>query len=125
MAVLIPALAVSFAAFCVWLTVRIVNRRERWAERTLAAVVGLPALYVVSFGPACWICSRTQTGNNLLPSFYRPIVACMLIETPPIGGMFRWYAAVGTAKNWGWFRVLHTDDNHYSPWVFAEFPPAA
>ncbi len=33
-AMLLPALAVTFAAFCVWLTVRIVNRRERWAIRT-------------------------------------------------------------------------------------------
>src|SRR5437899_2862266 len=43
------------AAFCIWLTVRIVNRRERWAKRTLAAVVGLTVLYVLSFGPACWL----------------------------------------------------------------------
>jgi hypothetical protein len=46
--------AVAFAAFCVWLTVRIINRRERWAKWTLAAVVGVPVLYVVSFGPVCW-----------------------------------------------------------------------
>jgi hypothetical protein len=124
MTFLLATLAIAFAAFCIWLIVRIVNRRERWAKWA-AVAVGLLLLYVASFGPACWICSRTQTGNSLLPSFYRPIVACMLIETPPIGGLFRWYAAVGTAKNWGWFRVYHTNDNHYSPWMFAEFPPAA
>ena len=52
MAFVLPALAVAFAAFCIWLTVRIVNRREQWAKWTLAAVVGLPVLYVLSFGPA-------------------------------------------------------------------------
>jgi hypothetical protein len=52
MTIVLPALAVAFAAFCVWLTVRVVNRRERWAKWTLAAVVGLPLLYVLSFGPA-------------------------------------------------------------------------
>jgi hypothetical protein len=44
--ILLSTLAVAFAAFCVWLTVRIVNRRERWAKWTLAVVVGLPVLYV-------------------------------------------------------------------------------
>jgi hypothetical protein len=55
MNVLLPVLAVAFAACCVWLAVRIVNRRERWAKWTLAAVAGLPVLYVASIGPACRI----------------------------------------------------------------------
>ncbi len=58
MSVLIPTLVVAFAAFCVWLTVRIVNRRDRWAKWTLGAVVGLPVVYVASFGPACWITTQ-------------------------------------------------------------------
>jgi hypothetical protein len=48
---ILPALGVLFAAVCVWLTVRIINRKERWAKRTLAVVIGLPALYVLSVGP--------------------------------------------------------------------------
>ena len=36
MTILLPAQGTAFAAFCVWLTVRIVNRRERWAKWTLA-----------------------------------------------------------------------------------------
>jgi len=36
MTMILPTLAVAFAAFCVWLTVRIVNRRE-----PLAIAVGL------------------------------------------------------------------------------------
>jgi len=48
-------LGVAFAAFCIWLGVRIFNRRERWAKWTLAAVLGLPLLYILSFGPACWL----------------------------------------------------------------------
>jgi hypothetical protein len=38
MDLLFSGLAVSIAAFCVWLTVRIVNRRERWAKRTAVAM---------------------------------------------------------------------------------------
>jgi type II secretion system protein G len=42
MSIVLPALAVAFAAFCVWLSVRICNRRERWAKWTLgAALVGM------------------------------------------------------------------------------------
>jgi len=52
---LLSAPALPFAAFCIWLGVRIVNRRERWAKWTLAATLALPVLYVASFGPACWI----------------------------------------------------------------------
>src|SRR5262245_7492771 len=55
MAIVLATLAVAFAAFCVWLTVRIANRKERWAKWTLAGVVGMPVLYVASFGPVCWI----------------------------------------------------------------------
>jgi hypothetical protein len=36
--------SVAFAAFCIWLGVRIVNRKERWAKWTLAGalIVGCP-----------------------------------------------------------------------------------
>jgi hypothetical protein len=33
MASTLAVFCVAFAAFCVWLGVRIVNRRERWAKR--------------------------------------------------------------------------------------------
>jgi len=39
---LLAALAVAFAAFCIWLTVRIITRRERWAIWT-AATFGMLA----------------------------------------------------------------------------------
>lgn len=55
MNIILPSLIIAFTAVCVWLMVRIVNRRERWAKWTLAAIVGLPVLYIASFGPACWL----------------------------------------------------------------------
>ena len=48
MTIFLPTLAVAFAAFCVWRTVRIVNRRERWAKWTLAVVVGMPVLVIAA-----------------------------------------------------------------------------
>jgi hypothetical protein len=66
-----PLIATAFVATWIWLIVRIVNRRERWAKWTLAAAVGVPVLYVASFGPACWIYSRKD--ERALPIIYFPI----------------------------------------------------
>ena len=60
MTILLPALAVAFAALCVWLGVRIINRRERWAKWTLVGILSLLALYPFSCGPAR--CLYLKTG---------------------------------------------------------------
>jgi len=61
-------LAIAFTAFCVWMTVRIVNRREQWAKWTLAIVVA-SILYVASFGPA-----RAAYVHRIVPEWtYKPM----------------------------------------------------
>src|SRR5690242_3734333 len=102
MNILLAILAVAFAALCVWLSVRIVNRRERWAKWTWATVLGLPVLYVASFGPACWWVSRVQVTQEqgahkwtirTVPRFYRPLLN---EYTPkPICDAFRRYGQIG------------------------------
>jgi hypothetical protein len=72
--IVLPALAVPFAAFCVWLGVRIVNRRERWAKWTLAGVLGVPVLYALSFGPACWLVRHNCLAKLSVAHVYFPIV---------------------------------------------------
>ena len=78
MTFILPALAVAFAAFCVWLTVRIVNRRERWTKWTLAAAIGVPGLYILSFGPACWMVDRGNVAARPVAMLYRPILVVIL-----------------------------------------------
>lgn len=57
-------LAVGLPTFCIWLVVRIVNRRERWAKWTMGALIAGSVLYVASFGLAVhtlrsgWISER-------------------------------------------------------------------
>jgi len=58
MAIALAIFGVGFAAFCVWLTVRIVNRRERWAKRIGLGLCALVVLYPLSSGPARWLNSR-------------------------------------------------------------------
>ena len=81
MTILLPA--VAFAASCVWLTMRIVNRRARWAKWTLAAAVSLPVIYVASFGPWCWIRSRTVRRFET-PVIYGPIAHSIATYDPSV-----------------------------------------
>jgi hypothetical protein len=59
------ATGLLFVAFCIWLTVRIVNRRERWAKRT-AIVVAAVLLYVLSLGPLIWLDSRGMLNDTAI-----------------------------------------------------------
>ena len=46
-----PALCVAFAAFAVWLAVRLVNRQERWAKQT-AIGMGAALVLFLALAPA-------------------------------------------------------------------------
>jgi len=94
---IIAALAMAFAAFCVWLTVRIVNRRERWAKCTavLVAIVALVG-YPLSFGPACWINLRTGSGGRVLGAFYKPIGCLYLHSGDALGEVIGTWANLGS-----------------------------
>jgi hypothetical protein len=96
------------------------DRKKPGMAFWVAVVVVVLALYVLSFGPACWITSRTG-GDHLLPTIYRPVVAAIAspsnerpaIFTMPSGpnggrvyayprGLMSWYATVGAAPGWKW-----------------------
>jgi|SRR5579863_9504478 len=96
MTILLPTLAATFAALYVWLTMRIVNRRERWAKWTLAGVVGVPMLYVLSFGPACWLAVHQKWIRGTVNSVYSPVAWARLKVVPDsVGRAIDWYASVG------------------------------
>jgi RsiW-degrading membrane proteinase PrsW (M82 family) len=61
MEILLAAVGIACAAFCVWLVVRIANRRERWAKRMAVALVVLLAGYPLSIGPV--FCLRIMIGD--------------------------------------------------------------
>lgn len=76
MTIVIATLAVAFAAFCVGLTVRIVNRRERWAKWTLVGMsLVAAASYVLSYP---WVVGVAIRNNDpaidRVIQFYTPIV---------------------------------------------------
>jgi hypothetical protein len=103
--VLLQALAVALAAFSIWLTVRIVNRRERWAKWTAVGLVVVLLAYPLSFGPVCWLNSQPVTTKNPspMPKLRHPPLA-MIIYIPlgrlassntVIGHAVLWWAAYG------------------------------
>lgn len=78
-----------------------------WATVALVVVfVGYP----LSFGPACWVTSRLNTGANVLPSAYRPIIWGLSMSG--LNKPIRWYARVGAAPTWDWWRWEYRDE----PW---------
>ncbi len=91
---MLPALAVTFIAFCIWLTVRIINRRERWAKRMAVATAVLLLAYPLSEGPANWLDRR-----GLLPIWsYRPLFGNLYVplnevavRTRPTSAVREWY----------------------------------
>jgi hypothetical protein len=89
------------------------RKKPGWVFYTTVAL-SLPLLYVATFGPACWVSSRTGLGTGALGAFYRPLVreisvewrASMLDDQPNenrIGVALEWYANFGAAEDWRWW----------------------
>jgi hypothetical protein len=99
-------------------------------------VIGLPVLYVASLRPACWITSRADCGESLLPVVYWPILKLMswkevhdLASRPPEGGfwdhasdgtllrdgLFCWYAEVAAREGAHWFYTVSYERNRAEP----------
>jgi hypothetical protein len=57
-----------------------------WATVMLVVAV----LYVLSFGPACWLCDRDVVSEELVESIYRPVIICAG-ATGPSWTALRWY----------------------------------
>jgi hypothetical protein len=88
---LLALVGVAFAAFCVLLAVRITNRRERWAKWTAAALLGVPVLYVVGFGPACWLRDRDLLPEEAI-TIYLPVArACVSSQSLVVRRAMFWH----------------------------------
>jgi hypothetical protein len=89
---------ISFAAFCVWLVARIVNRRERWAKWSLATVAGLPILYFASLGPLGVLIKRESLPEWTYPYLHIYLGPSQLAwkRSEVFRHADRWYARFGT-----------------------------
>jgi hypothetical protein len=89
-------------------------------------LIGLPVLYVLSFGPACWITSRTHVGASALPTVYRPITWVMWRDERVMEAMNS-YAEFGSAGSWHWLGVGDLEESTFF-WsdevIFTSGPPS-
>lgn len=72
MDVALAILGVAFAVFVVWLAVRIVNRRERWAKWTAVALAVVVA-YPLSLFPIAWLETREMLSDIAFVNLALPI----------------------------------------------------
>jgi hypothetical protein len=59
-------------------------------------------LYPLSFGPACWISSRTTLGRETIKAAYFPISRLWKRGPEPIADAINWYCYIGAARGWYW-----------------------
>ena len=97
MAYLLPVLAVAFATFCVWLTVRTVNRRKKksgWRFWTTAALVAMFVFYPLSMGPACWLLTqewKPDGTHGVVNQVFAPILWVYRNGPQPVHDVIRGY----------------------------------
>lgn len=115
------ALCFAYAAFCLWLGVRLFNRRERWVKWMAVAMAVLPVLYALSSGPMKMIAwqRRVTHASTILPDGTSGIVArCETdlgewfpIAYAPLVWAFLLGESLGEPVNWYWqlFPILDSD----------------
>jgi hypothetical protein len=64
--------------------------------------LGVAFVYPLSFGPACWITSRLNTGAGCIPSIYRPLALIMIDGPTDLTELLLSFSTFGAAPNWFW-----------------------
>jgi hypothetical protein len=101
------------------------RKRHGWPFWLAVALIGLPVLYVASFGPACWVASHTNAGAAWLPVCYRPIVSGLSIKPTRLSAVIEWYSCLGAARGWRWAPdgIPLSDDEWVAlEWIWMSYP---
>jgi len=69
----------------------------------VALVVGLPVLYVASFGPACWLTGWCELNGDWLLAAYAPIIRTINHGPDWLHNFLTSYSLVGAPKPCGWY----------------------
>jgi len=64
-----------------------------------ALLIGLPVLYVSSFGPACWMASYRIVPPRATAVIYRPILSIWWHGSPRQMAVVEWYARLGQKEH--------------------------
>jgi len=81
----------------------------------LAVLAAIPLLYVLSFGPACWITAQTIVGGEVVPTrgmwFYWPLGRVASDLDSVSGRSLRWWITVGVRKGQSAVVPISPNDN--------------
>jgi hypothetical protein len=99
MSIPLAILGVAFTAFSVWLAVRIVNRRERWAKRVAIALVVTLVVYPLSIGPATWLDERGLLPASAVSLIFLPLFWTYEHGPRSIRAATDWYIGVWSKKS--------------------------
>ena len=87
------------------------------------AVLALALLaYPLSFGPACWITSRLNSGTKAIPVIYRPMTRAAE-SSLAVRSAVQWYARLfapdswmlwGGKQGWTWGKMMMSRPSHAS-----------
>ncbi len=93
------------------------DRRPLWPW-IMALLIGLPVVYVASFGPACWLTASGHVEKSTLQQLYRPIFYRAGIGHSPIRvrHAIQWWGSLGIPSGKSVGLVWH------EPWPFSTFP---
>lgn len=100
------------------------SRKARWWATVL--LIGVPVLYVLSFGPVCWTLSRAGVeGRTRLSAVYQPLLRASVTAPRPVGQLIAWYSQVWAADGWGWHHGYPTGDKRIDAfdWSGHSYPP--
>src|SRR5437868_5112684 len=75
------------------------RKKPGWAFWT-TVMFSLPVLYVLSFGPACWISSRSGIGVGVVNSAYQPMLGLAFDGPDVIQRGTLWYAQLLADRRW-------------------------
>jgi hypothetical protein len=81
------------------------SRKKPGVAFWATVVVVVIALYVASFGPACWITSHMNFGAAAVRTGYRPMTLA-ISRGGTIGDALQWYAGLAAAPRWVWVRLI-------------------
>jgi hypothetical protein len=82
------------------------ERKNHYWPLIVALLIGLPVLYVASYGPACWYWSRHNEDppghmrrSELFEWAYLPICWCASREPRLLAPAISWYATLGMPED--------------------------
>ena len=92
------------------------DRRPLWPW-IVALLIGLPVLYVASFGPVCWLSSRTGNQHSgtvaTVELVFQPLLRLAVEGPEPICDWVTNYAQVGAQPEWCFRSSCWADDCYW------------